>query len=735
VPQRVELKSTKFAQVADPQRTKLQAAFDAQDWLELVRLCKQVLRKQPRHQQAHRWLGFALGKLRNTDDAFVAYKKAIAYWPDDAELLINYAHLLVDHARNAEALPLQEKVCSLKPDLAVSWLELAGCCYLLNLHEKGLGAAQIASQLATQPSEQAMAYMQKAIHRRELGQVKEAVQDCEAAIAINPQDPGNHTNRLLFMLADPQTDAQQLAAAAREFATVFETPLKPFWPNFAEHQGNPWRKLKVGFLSPDFRAHAVMYSVEGLLAQLDRRQFDVFAFYLYQSDDHITMRVQRHADHFIRLGGFSADEQAQMIREQQIDILIDLAGHTGNNALLAMARKAAPVQISWLGFPASTGLQAIDYKFTDEVTDPEDADSLYSERLFRLPTLFACYRPLSRDPLWRYQPRYLVRPTPALTNGFVTFGSCNNLGKLTDDVLRLWGRVLQAVPEARLLIEGKNLDKPEFSSTYRQRCKALGIDDTRLELVPLDTGQQYLTYHRIDIALDPFPLTGGTTTFDVLWMGVPLVSLKGDNFKSRIGTGILTYLGRTEWLADSADQYVTIAQKLAADVAQLNATRMGLRAEVENSPVMREDLFCDHFSQGLRAMWLQWLAQQAQPNDIAAQEQMMQSWLPDIPSEWATPPVPGVGLRPGHRVPLHEAHQCLEQALAKAKGVLEKAHTANGQIENKRWAELTELAETVLCAVPHDPVALACLAEVEFAHGHTDFAMTYLRYATESMSK
>ena len=161
-----------------------------------------------------------------------------------------------------------------------------------------------------------------------------------------------------------------------------------------------------------------MYFVEGLLAQLDRRQFEVFAYYLYPRDDHITERVQRHADHFVRLAGFSYLEQTQRIRDDGIDILIDLAGHTGGNALLTLAHKAAPVQVSWLGYPATTGLQAVDYKFTDEVTDPPDADAQYSERLYRLPTLFACYRPMSRQPLWRYQPRYLVRPAPALSNGF-----------------------------------------------------------------------------------------------------------------------------------------------------------------------------------------------------------------------------------------------------------------------------------------------------------------------------
>lgn len=579
-----------------------------------------------------------------------------------------------------------------------------------------------------------MAYMQKAIHRRELGQIKEAVQDCEAAIALFPQDPGNHTNRLLFMLADPQTDATQVATATREFAAVFEPPLKPFWPNFASHKGDPWKRLKVGFLSPDFRATSVMYFVEGLLAQLDRRQFEVFAFFSYPRDDHVTQRVQRHADHFIRLYGYGPDEQTEMIRAQNIDVLIDLAGHTGNNCLLALARRAAPVQVSWLGYPASTGLEAVDYKFTDEVTDPPDADALYSEQLYRLPTLFACYRPMSRQPLWRYQPRYLVRPTPALANGVITFGSCNNLGKVTDEVLALWGRILQAVPHSRLLIEGKNLDMPDFSASYRQRCKRLGIASERLDLVALHTDNQYLTYHRIDIALDPFPLTGGTTSFDVLWMGVPMVSMVGTSFKSRMGTGILTYLGRTEWLAETAEQYMEIARNLANDVQQLNATRLALRMELEQSALMREDIFNHYFAEGLRTMWLRWHAQTEHPHDESSQLHTMEQWLAQFPTEWATPAPLGVGLEPGKRVTLPEAYQLLQTQLDKAKAAQPLAQTTDGYIQDRAWADVTTLAETILSAVPNDAFALACLAEVEQAHGHTDFAVTYLRYAAQSMS-
>ncbi|MBX9872330.1 MAG: tetratricopeptide repeat protein [Burkholderiaceae bacterium] len=719
------------AQAPDADAVKISQAFLKQDWALLERLCRQTLRKNGMHLRAHQMLGYALDQQRQTDAAITAYRQGAKLHPDNAELLINYANVLFLAGRSSEAIPVLEKVCTLRPDHALSWLKLAQCCYPAQQNDKGFAAAEKAAALADNLTDKLAALNQLAVHRRELGQIREAVQDCESAIRLNPQDVAHHTNRMLFMLADPEVTTQQIAAAAREFAEVFEPPLKPLWPDFAAQRHGPWRRLKVGFLSPDFRNHSVMYFVEGLLAQLDRRQFEVWAFYLYPSEDEITERVRCHADHFVSLYRQAPATQARAIQDAGIDILIDLAGHTGHNGLPVMMRRAAPVQISWLGFPATTGLTAIDYKFTDEVTDPPDADDQYSEHLYRLPTLFCCYRPHSRHPLWRYQPAYTVRPTPALENGHVTFGSCNNLGKLTDEVLMLWGRILAAVPDSRLLIEGKGFEKAAFAEEYSERCKRLGIDTSRLELLPLDYNNQYLTYHRIDIALDPFPLTGGTTSCDLLWMGIPMVSMVGDSFKSRMGTGLLTYLNRTDWLAQDSGDYLRIACRLASDVPALNTTRLGLRREMEQSTVMREDLFNHYFGEGLRLMWLQWLAQGQHPDDKESQSQLIQSWLPDLPVEWTEPPTPGVGLAPGQRVSLPEAHQQLEELLAKAR-----PHTPDsaGQITHPSWRKVTELAERILCAVPHDPVALSYLAEIEHAHGHTEFAVTYLRYAQEALA-
>lgn len=713
-----------------------QAAIDAADWDRLEQHCLLRLKKKPRDHLAHHHLCLALIKSGRRQEAVKRYQVALRLWPNDAEFLINCANQLIVLDRIDEALPMVVAACQARPNHGYPWAILAQVHYRLCNYEQGLSAANNAFNAASSREELVAALTQRSIHRRELGQIKEAVLDAEAAIGLAPTDMANHVNRMLFMLADPSRNIQDVARAAREFALIAESPYLGHWPTFAHLRRDPWRRLRIAFISGDFRSHSVMYFVEGLLAQLDRRQFEVYAFYLHEFEDEVTQRVRAHVDVFTKVAATDVDAQSQTIRENNIDIAIDLAGHTGHSGIMALARKVAPIQISWLGFPATTGLQAVDYKFSDDITDPENADVQYSETLYRLPTFFCCYRPLIRNPLYRYQPAYQVAPTPALRNGYITFGSSNNLGKLTDEVLRTWGSILQKVPGARLLIEGKNLENENIALRYKARCEKLGIDANRLDLLGLNTANQYLTYHQVDIALDPFPLTGGTTSFDVIWMGVPLVSLEGDCFKSRISTGILSKLNHTEWLARSIDEYVDIACRLAADHVQLNALRQHLRTEMEHSVLMREDIFCQHYGEGLRAMWLKWLAQDEFPDNVTAQEQLMHSWLPNMPAEWQSPSEPWVGVEPGRRIPLSEAHATLESLLKAAQSEgMPPNWRADGQISSQAWADVTNFATTILNALPHDPVALAVLAEVEHAHGHTAFALTYLQYAQAALTR
>ena len=711
-----------------PAEAELQSAFKAHDWQKLIGVCRRLLRKNRAHQWSHRYLGFALHKAHREEEAIQAFDQGLVFWPHDAEIMFNKAQALLDMGQNP--IGLIETVLEYQPDAFLVHLKLSQALYRVQQHARGVEVAARCLELAQTSIEKCSSYIQRAIHRRELGEIRESVQDCEAAIEVEPDELTAHTNKLLFMLSLPEVTSQDIHRAAIAFAEVAEKPQMPAWPHHEATDKTPWSRIRVGFISPDFRNHSVMYFVEGILAQLDRRQFSVVGLQLNAGGDAITQRVHRHCDELIELANRPFREQKELIAAAKLDVLVDLAGHTGNNGLLLVAAKLAPLQVSWLGYPATTGLQSVDFKFTDEVTDPDGADDQYSERLFRMQTLFCCYRPQIRNPLWRYQPAYEVSASPALANGYITFGSCNNLGKLTDEVLTLWGQLLEKLPTARLLIEGKNLEYTDFRTAYEQRCATAGIPLDRLILVPIDVRNQYLTYHRIDIALDPFPLTGGTTTFDLLWMGLPLVSMVGDSFKSRLSTGILAYLGKTEWLANTPEEYLDIATRLAGDVDALNAQRLAQRDQVEHSPLMDENAFNREFGNGLRAMWIEWLAKQRHPDSPEEQTIWMDQALQEMPPEWHGPAPLGVGLKTGHRISQAEAHELLGRTLEKAKKVVPNQEV----LTETKWRELTELAETVLCAIPHDPVALSCLAEVEQAHGHSEFAVTYLKYALKAMT-
>ena len=713
---------------------RIDAALAAAEWQKLERECRSVLRKKPNDQQANRLIGFALRRLGRNDEALVAYQRAAIRWPQDAEILINHAQTLMEVGRWADAAPLLEKATVLRPERFVIWTLYNHALYMSHRNAEGLICAERMRNMADSTPEKVAALNALALHTRELGGVCEAVAFCEEAVALEPRDLTSHTNRLLFMLADSSRGAVQMLDAARAYGAVAEEIYAPFRTSHEAHQRTPHERLRLGFLSPDFRNHAVMYFMEGVLAQMDRRQFVVVGLHLHGGTDPITERARTYADEFVDLANRPFPEQLAAIQQAKIDILIDLAGHTGHNGLAFMACKPAPIQATWIGYPGTTGMKAIDYLITDEATDPTGTESLYTEKLLKLNSRLCVYRPLIRNPLYRYQPAYAVKQTPALSNGYVTFGSCNNLGKLTDDVLRTWSNIVNQVPGAKILIEGKGFEDPEVINRYRDRCVELGFKLEQLIFVPIDGRNQYLTYHQIDIALDPFPLNGGTTSMDVLWMGVPLVAMAGRSFRDRMSAGILLHLGRDEWVAHDREDYVRRACALASNVEELNALRLSLRNEVEQSILMREDRFCHRFGLSLRRIWVQWLAEQQFPQDLAQQSAYLEEAMAHLPSEWFDQPAPGVGLKPGVRVSLSEAQNLMHVALQKAHDADQKIKEGALKRAHPYWHELTALCDTVLSSVPNEPFALTCLAEVEHASGHTDFAVTYLRYAQTAIA-
>jgi protein O-GlcNAc transferase len=437
-----------------------------------------------------------------------------------------------------------------------------------------------------------------------LGQFDAAEESYRRALEINP-DFGTAQSNLLFMhnyaaSQEPQT----LLAEARRFGKLAAKQARPFraWRNAPE----PDRCLRVGLVSGDLRNHPVGYFTEGVLASLSHQasgRLELFAYPSRLCADALAERIKASCRGWRSLVGVSDEMATQYIHEDSIDILIDLSGHTAHNRLPLFARKPAPVQASWLGYFATTGVAAVDYLIADPWTLPESEEANFTEEIWRLPETRLCFTPPTEN--------VDVTPLCALSNGYVTFASFSNISKINDDVVALWARVLAAVPRSRLLLKAKQITELSVRHNLITQFAAHGIDAERLMLEgPVSRQEYFAAYQRVDIALDPFPYPGGTTTAEALWMGVPVLTLAGDRFLSRQGVGLLMNAGLPQWVAVSPDDYVARAASHAKDLNGLAELRAGLRKQALESPIFDTRRFAHHFEVALREMWRRWCRQQ-----------------------------------------------------------------------------------------------------------------------------
>jgi predicted O-linked N-acetylglucosamine transferase (SPINDLY family) len=359
--------------------------------------------------------------------------------------------------------------------------------------------------------------------------------------------------------------------------------------------------LRIGYVSPDFRNHVDAYFTIPLLCNHDHEKHEIFCYANVPNPDAVTQRMRGYADVWRSTVGLSDEQVAELVRRDQIDILVDLELHAAKNRLLMFARKPAPVQVAWLGYPGSSGLSTIDYRLTDPYLDPPGLlDEFYSEESVRLPDTFWCYDPLNEEPP--------VNGLPALQNGVITFGCLNNFCKINDGCLSLWAKVLQKVRQSRLLLRAPRGQVRDWVISVLQKE---GIEEGRIELVESTPRPQYLkTYHRIDLGLDPVPCSGHTTSLDAFWMGVPTVTLLGQTAMGRAGFSQLCNLGLSELAAETPEQYVEVVARFASDLDGLQKLRASLRNRMRRSPLMDGRRFARHIEQAYRQMWHRWCQQQ-----------------------------------------------------------------------------------------------------------------------------
>ncbi len=521
------------------------------------------------------WLerGSLYGALREVGEARVCFERAIALRPDFAEAHCQLGVVLLFQGDMEGAIERCEEALRLDPESVNARCHLAYALDSCGQLERAVREYRTA--YARQPSVPILHSIGFALLR--LGRVREAVETFEEALRKGG-GAESHANIAFALNYLPGAPAEEVFAAHRRWGEAVQQGTVAARTAFRKRRaGEP---LRVGYVSGDFRRHSVAHFIMPLLANHDRNRVTVFGYSNVLQPDRMTERIRGLCDRWTDISSINDRQAADRIRGDAIDILVDLSGLTRGNRLRMFSLRPAPIQVTYLGYPNTTGLRAIDHRLTDPLADPVgETDGLYTESLVRLPEGFLCYEPPAAAPD--------VAPMPADAAGYVTFGSFNNLAKISSSVLDGWAEMLEAVPGSRLLLKNEGLADGAARERLRSEFAARGVDPARLELHgPVRSLSAHLDlYRRVDIALDTFPYNGTTTTCEAMWMGVPVVSLAGDRHAGRVGVSLLSRVGLAELVAEGEAAYCRVAVRLAEERDRLRALRRGLRARLAASPL------------------------------------------------------------------------------------------------------------------------------------------------------
>ncbi|HYB08545.1 MAG TPA: tetratricopeptide repeat protein [Alphaproteobacteria bacterium] len=605
-------------------------AYKAGRPADAVELARKAIARDGRRAEYHNTLGEALHTLGKNERAIESLRRAIMLDPTYAPAHYNFGNILLARRQYANAEASFRRAIALQPSFGLAhnnlglvfkaqgeWGKAIECFRAAIEAEAGLAIAHYNVGVMLDAKDrfgEAILCYRKAIALQPAvadfhnnlgndlmiqGALDDAVASLRTALTIDPKDAAVHSN-LLMASCYREVDPETLIAEHKAWTAAHGSVRGRIERRFARAR-EPDRRLRIGYLSPDFRGHSVYFFLEPLLAAHDREKVEVFCYSNVKWPDRFTARLESIVDHWRAIDRMDDAAAAEKIESDRIDILVDLAGHTARNRLPLMAHKPAPVQMSWLGYPATTGLEAIDYRITDAVADPPgETERFHSETLLRLPRCFLCYSPSPDSPAVTSPPSFQAR--------HITFGSFNNLTKVTKEVTELWSAILANVPGSRLLLKAKQTGDPATAARYLALFAANGIDAGRIEMASWSpSSEDHLShYRRVDIALDPFPYNGTTTTCEALWMGVPTVVLEGRLHAGRVGVSLLSALGLDELIADARERYAAIAIGLAEDSQRLRDLRESLRARMAASPLCDAADFARAMENAYRDAWQRW---------------------------------------------------------------------------------------------------------------------------------
>ncbi|WP_408226495.1 O-linked N-acetylglucosamine transferase family protein [Paraburkholderia sediminicola] len=580
--------------ISQPEMNRFTALYNKGQVTEAVKLARSLTQRFPADGSSWRWLGIALHRLGRYEGALNPLRKAAELLPEDAESRILLADTLRLKGLHAEAENFCRAIIAINPDYAEAHRVLGMTLVHQGRVADGFAAARRAIELAPNDS---TVHNTLGVLQLDLGFMADAEQNFRVALEKNPKDAVAADNFLFSLTHNPGIDHDTLFAEHVKFAQQHEAPIRAQWPRHINKRTST-RKLKVGFVSGDLFRHAVasyLLPVMEHLAQDSSISLHVYSNHI--AEDDYTHMLRNCTDEWHQVAGMQDTQLANMIRDARIDILFDLSGHTGRNRLLTFARKPAPIQVSWMGYPATTGLNAMDYYFADKFSVPfGPSERQFTEKIVHLPAA-ATFKPEQSSPP--------VNILPAMHNGYITFGSFNRLGKLRRDVIAVWAELLKAVPSSRMLLGAIANDDDERRLT--EWFVSEGVTLERLTFRRRSTIPVYLQQHfQVDICLDTFPYTGSTTVLNSLWMGVPTLTMAGETVPGRAAATWLSHAGLDAFVATDKQDFVAKGIAFATDITALADLRNGLRERCATSAAFRPDVVAAGVSRALRIMWQRW---------------------------------------------------------------------------------------------------------------------------------
>jgi predicted O-linked N-acetylglucosamine transferase (SPINDLY family) len=538
---------------------------------EAITACSRAITLDPNSATGHNNLGYALQGAGRPDEAIAAFKVAAKLKPDWFLPLRNLAIAYRELDLIPEAVAAYGAAHALTPNDPVSCNDYGVVLQANHQLDEAEAVFRAGIALASDIPE---------IHNnlgnalQDSGRIEEAIEEFRRAIRLRPDFSVAHSNLLYAMHFDPACEPAKLLEAHRDWARLHAEALSLAAPPPAPTQNS---RIRIGFVSSDLHNHPIGRFLLPILESFDREQFEIVCYYSGHAKDAVNAKLRSASDAWHDAANLNDAQLADLIRSHGVDVLFDLACHAPFNRLLVFARRPAAVQITYLGYPGTTGMSAMDFRITDPTLDPpgDESEAFYSERSLRPASNYWCYRAIDDTPD--------VGPLPAERNGYVTFGCLNHFSKVNPPLLETWCRLMREVPDSQLILHA-------LAGSSRERALATmashGVDASRVEFVCSQPMPQYLdTYNRIDVGLDPFPYNGGTTTCDALWTGVPVVTLAGTLAVHRAGASILSNVGLPELITQNADDYVRVARELAEDRPRLREIRANLREKMRASPL------------------------------------------------------------------------------------------------------------------------------------------------------